>query len=143
MMRRRNLIVMLGGAAVAWPTKGRAQQSVLPVIGFLSSKAPSDAPKELAAFRQGLRDTGFAEGQNFTIEYRYAGNQNSSLLALAADLVHRQVNVIVAAGTPAALAAKAATTSIPIVFEGDSTRFGSALSRASTGRAVASPAWGK
>jgi putative ABC transport system substrate-binding protein len=95
----------------------RAQQPAMPVIGFLSSKAPDDTPELLAAFREGLKDTGFVEGQNVTIEYRFANNQNERLPALAADLVRRQVAVIFAPGTPPALAAKAATKSIPIVFE--------------------------
>jgi putative ABC transport system substrate-binding protein len=87
------------------------------VIGLLASWAPGDSPHLIAAFRQGLKDTGFVEGQNVAIEYRFSGNRNERLPALAADLVHRQVAVIATAGTPAALAAKAATTTIPIVFE--------------------------
>ena len=110
--------MLIGAATVGWPLATKAQQSAAPVIGFLSPKAPNDAPQFIAAFRQGLKDTGFVEGQNVTIEYRFAGNQNERLTALAADLVHRQVAVIVAAPTQAALAAKAATTTIPIVFEG-------------------------
>jgi putative ABC transport system substrate-binding protein len=89
----------------------------MPVIGLLTSRAPGDAPHLLAAVLQGLKDTGFVEGQNVAIEYRFAGNQNERLPALAADLVRRQVTVIAATTTPAALAAKAATTAIPIVFE--------------------------
>jgi ABC-type uncharacterized transport system substrate-binding protein len=115
-MRRRQFIALMGGAA-AWPLAARAQQQPMPVIGFVSSRAPGDAPELLAAFRQGLKDTGFVEGQNVAIEYRFAENQNERLPALAADLVHRQVTVIAATTTPAALAAKAATTTIPIVFE--------------------------
>ncbi len=125
-MRRRDFIKGFAGSTVAWPLEAHAQQPVLPVIGLLNSRAPGDAPELLAAFRQGLKDTGFVEGQNVAIEYRFAGNQNDRLPALAADLVQRQVTVIAAATTPAALAAKAATTTIPIVFEGgsDPVRFG-------------------
>jgi putative ABC transport system substrate-binding protein len=115
--RRREFITLLGGAAAVWPLAARAQQPAMPVIGVLTSRASDDTPQLLAAFRQGLKDTGFIEGQNVRIEYRFAGNQNERLPALAADLVHRQVTVIAATTTAAALAAKAATTAIPIVVE--------------------------
>jgi len=115
-MRRRDLIQGIVGSVTAWPLAARAQQPAL-VIGLLTSRAADDSPQLLTAIRQGLNETGFVEGQNVTIEYRFAGNQNDRLPALAADLVNRQVNLILATTTTAAVAAKAATKSIPIVFE--------------------------
>ena len=114
-LRRREFITLVGGAA-SWPLAARAQQPALPVIGLLTTKGAGDTPHLLAAVRQGLKDTGFAEGQNVRIEYHFAGNKIEQLPALAADLVHRQVTALVATGNAAALAAKAATTTIPIVF---------------------------
>jgi putative tryptophan/tyrosine transport system substrate-binding protein len=116
-MRRRQFITLLGGAAVAWPLTVRAQQAAIPVIGFVGSESPDRWASYVRAFQQGLREVGYVDGRNVEIEYRWAEGQNERMSGLIADLLRRPVTVLaVPASTPAALAAKAASSTVPIVF---------------------------
>ena len=115
-MKRREFIAVLGGAAVAWPVSAHAQQPAMPVIGVLDARSPGTTENPLRAFREGLKDTGYIVGENVALEYRWAEDQIDRLPALTADLVQRRATVIFAISPTAALAAKAAIATIPIVF---------------------------
>ena len=135
-MRRRELIGLLGGAAAAWPIAARAQPQAMPVIGYLDPRPPGTTDYFLRAFQQGLKETGYVDGENATVTYRFADGQFDRLEELAAELVRRKVAVISAIGIAAASAAKAATTAIPIVFVAPKTRLVLVWSRPFLGRAA-------
>jgi putative ABC transport system substrate-binding protein len=137
-VRRRDFIKVVAGSTAVWALAVRAQQPAMPVIGFLNGASPQGYRQQVSAFVKGLGESGYVEGLNVAIEYRWAEGKFDQLPALAAELVHRRVAVIAATTTPAAIAARAATTTIPIVFEMGATRYGSASSLGSTGRAATS-----
>jgi putative ABC transport system substrate-binding protein len=134
-VKRRDFITLLGGTVMAWPLAARAQQPAMPAIGFLSPTTPETLGDRLRAFRQGLKETGFVEGENVVVVYRWAENQMDRLPELAAELVRRQVNVIAASTAASALAVKGVTTTIPSVFlvPEDPVRFGLVASLARPG----------
>jgi putative tryptophan/tyrosine transport system substrate-binding protein len=115
-IRRREFIFALGGAAATWPVAARAQQPAMPIVGFVDGRSAEASVRQAAAFRKGLNETGYVEGQNVAVDYQWLNGQYDRLPALMADLVRRRVAVIAALSNPTALAAKAATSTIPIVF---------------------------
>ena len=115
-MQRRDFIKVVAGSAMTWPLAARAEQPAIPVIGYLDSRSPGAVENRLRGFHQGLKEAGYIEGENVTILYRWADDRTDRLPLLAAELVSRSVAAIVTAGSPSALAAKAATTTIPIIF---------------------------
>src|SRR5262245_61216980 len=133
-MTRRKFITLLGGAAVAWPLAARAQQPKLPVVGYLNPASPDGYTERLRGFRQGLKDTGYVEHENVTIEYLWGENQVDRLPALAAELIRHDVSVIAAASASSAFAAKAATATTPSPLSSRKTRLGLVLSPAWPGR---------
>src|SRR5262249_1757611 len=115
-LKRREFITLLGGTVIVWPHAAQAQQPTKPVIGFIRNTTRDDTPDLMKAMHQGLRQTGYVEGSNVTVEYRFADNQLDRLPTMAADLVRRQVAVIVTGGDASSFVAKAATTTIPVIF---------------------------
>src|SRR5262249_5473769 len=140
-MRRREFIALLGGGVAAWPVAAHAQQPAMPVVGFLRDATAAGSEFAVNGLRKGLAEAGFVEGQNLTFEYAWTDGQSERLSALAAELVGRHVPVIVSSSLNATYAAKAATSTIPVVFAVTTIPWQLGWLRASTGRAATSPAW--